>query len=40
MKVQIYNRALSSQEILDLYNERHGRLDYSDVSFTIQLEMG
>jgi len=32
-EVQIYNRALSSQEILDLYNERHGRLDYSDVRF-------
>lgn len=32
-EVQIYNRSLSAQEIQDLYNERYGRLDYSDVKF-------
>jgi concanavalin A-like lectin/glucanase superfamily protein/uncharacterized protein DUF2341 len=32
-EVLIYNRALSADEISDLYHERKGRLDYSDLRF-------
>lgn len=32
-EVLIYNRALSAQEVSDLYNERKGNLDYSDIIF-------
>ncbi|MDD4353955.1 MAG: DUF2341 domain-containing protein, partial [Candidatus Nanoarchaeia archaeon] len=32
-EVKIFNRTLSEYEIKDLYNERYGRLDYSDIRF-------
>ncbi len=35
-EIRIYNRALSHDEILELYHERYGRLDYVDIKFYLK----